>query len=882
MMQRPLASSTPDARGARILPLHVAVCTGESGGWEERAHVLSSDVLRFADGALDVILVRHDHGEAATLDVSIMNAGADPLRVQAVELAFDFLGHEASSLRFLRHGWQSWSFTGTRALDEAGEPAFPSGPWLRGMYHCVGVPGPRREGWHESEIVSLVGASGGGPAALVGVLETGSAFGIVYLRPGGLDAAGERSVRIVAELRAEIVLEPGARRDLESVRVAVGSDANALLERFAELWGERAGARRDAIYRSGWCSWYHFFRDVNEDDLLRNLDAMVSDRSGIPISLIQLDDGYQRTIGDWLHTNEKFPRGLAPIAQAIREAGFEAGIWTAPFAASAESRVLVEHPDWALKHGDHWQRGTLNPDWSADGWVYALDTSRTEVLGYLEGVFRELAAIGFTYQKLDFLYMACMEAGAHDPAQTRAERLRAGLLAIRRGAGTDAFLLGCGCPLGPAVGVVDGMRIGPDVAPCWDMDQPRVIPGLERVLPSTRSAIRSILNRVFMHRRLWLNDPDCLMVRGRQTRLLPHEARSLADVIALTGGMTLFSDDVALLGDAERRLVREVVELGREVDAIAPRGSARLIDPLGSDDATRVVTAGVGRDALLASVNMSEGPVTLDFALGAQGLMPGPHTVEPLHAAARAGERAPEQSAVPTRKLIAHESAACRIAPARDWVVFCDFDGTFSVQDVGSTLVRARLPERRAELWQRYEDGEFDAWEYYVELFSGFDCPREEVDAFLGTIDLDPGASELVAWCAKQAVPLRILSDGFDYNLERLQAIYDIPFEYASNHLEFEGTQWRIEPGGRNPDCGCGTGCCKRAKIDAWRAAHPGAFCVHVGNGRVSDLCGALAADLVFAKDSLAPALSERGVHHHPFETLADVVAELERRRSVG
>ncbi|MBW2382961.1 MAG: hypothetical protein JRG92_04960, partial [Deltaproteobacteria bacterium] len=61
-----------------------------------------------------------------------------------------------------------------------------------------------------------------------------------------------------------------------------------------------------------------------------------------------------------------------------------------------------------------------------------------------------------------------------------------------------------------------------------------------------------------------------------------------------------------------------------------------------------------------------------------------------------------------------------------------------------------------------------------------------------------------------------------------------------------------------------------------------GAFCVHVGNGRVSDLCGALAADLVFAKDSLAPALSERGVHHHPFETLADVVAELERRRSVG
>jgi 2-hydroxy-3-keto-5-methylthiopentenyl-1-phosphate phosphatase len=45
----------------------------------------------------------------------------------------------------------------------------------------------------------------------------------------------------------------------------------------------------------------------------------------------------------------------------------------------------------------------------------------------------------------------------------------------------------------------------------------------------------------------------------------------------------------------------------------------------------------------------------------------------------------------------------------------------------------------------------------------------------------------------------------------------------------------------------------------------------------VSDLCGAEAADLVFAKDTLAPALDERGVFHHRFETLEDVIVELER-----
>ena len=45
--------------------------------------------------------------------------------------------------------------------------------------------------------------------------------------------------------------------------------------------------------------------------------------------------------------------------------------------------------------------------------------------------------------------------------------VRAGFEAVRRGAGDDTFLLGCGAPLGPTIGVVDGMRIGPDVAPWW-------------------------------------------------------------------------------------------------------------------------------------------------------------------------------------------------------------------------------------------------------------------------------------------------------------------------------------------------------------------------------------------------------------------------------
>ena len=79
------------------------------------------------------------------------------------------------------------------------------------------------------------------------------------------------------------------------------------------------------------------------------------------------------------------------------------------------------------------------------------------------------------------------------------------------------------------------------------------------------------------------------------------------------------------------------------------------------------------------------------------------------------------------------------------------------------------------------------------------------------------------------------------------------------------------------PSCTCGTGLCKRARIRAFRALHPGACIVHVGNGRVSDLCGALAADVVFAQDTLADALAADGVAFERFRTLHDVVAGLER-----
>jgi alpha-galactosidase len=867
-MAGPFAMLT-HAAGARLRPTRLGVRAfrgaGPTPGPREAIAHFAADDLAAGErrvGPVQLDLVCSHHGHAATFDLEIRNPGRQPVFVESVVLGFRLDGLGSGQVRFLRNGWQSWSLTRTKRLDEAGEPAFPSGPWLRGMHHVVNEHPYDRSGWHESATLSVAGGGPRHPACLAGVLETGRAFGVVYLR-----CAGE-SVDVEVEQRLEVPLAPGETRRLDAVRVALGDDANQLLESFGELWGRAAGARTGAPFRAGWCSWYHFFHDVTEADLLRNLEALArakgSGDDAIPVEVVQLDDGYQRAIGDWLETNEKFPRGLAPLAAEIRAAGFTPGLWTAPLCVVSESRIHAEHPAWLLREGDRFFRGLAHPKWTADFWVFALDTTREPVVAHLESVFRELREMGFTYHKIDFLHAGAMLAEAYDPRRTRAERLRDGLRAIRRGIGDDAFLLGCGSPLGPAVGIVDGMRIGPDVAPYWLPSGEGLIPGLESVVPATKTAIQSIVHRVWMHRRLWLNDPDCLMARSEQTQLSRGEARSLADAIAATGGMLLISDDVPLLGQTSRELIRECAAEAARVDGADRRGVARVADLLAADEPGVLVTAR-GVDVRVCALNLADEARRPDL--------------DPLALGVRAGALAPLAGPVPARG-----SVRSVLPGARELAVFCDFDGTFLVQDVGSTLARKYLPERREQLWRRYESGELTAWQYNEELLQGFALPEAALDAFLRTVELDPGSKALVAWCSERGIHFEILSDGFDRNLGALQQIHGLAFSFKSNHLEYRGGAWQIAAGHPDDTCGCGTGTCKGRLISRHRAEHPEALCVHVGNGQVSDLCGARAADLTFArdgdKDTLGPAMLERGLPFVPFRTLHDVIEHLEQIRA--
>jgi alpha-galactosidase len=321
--------------------------------------------------------------------------------------------------------------------------------------------------------------------------------------------------------------------------VLAGTDVEGALARWGDAFAERAGVAAVRPAPTAWCSWYHYFTKVTQDDVLENLEA-IGDLD-LDIEVVQIDDGYQAEMGDWLELSDRFA-SFDDIVGRIRSAGRRAGIWVAPFFVGERSRTFREHPEWLIGGADP---GT--------GWaqqLHALDVTHPGAQAYLREVFGTLRGHGIDYFKIDFLYAGAMDGRRENPADGVAA-YRHGLRVIREAIGDDAYLLGCGAPILPSVGLVDAMRVGPDISHSYEPEDG------DLSQPSQRAAARNTQARAWQHGRFWVNDPDCLVAA-------PHVERreEWAEVVERYGGLRSSSDRLRRLDawgiETTRRLLRPV------------------------------------------------------------------------------------------------------------------------------------------------------------------------------------------------------------------------------------------------------------------------------------------------------------------------------------
>ena len=131
-----------DARAGSVRPTRAAVRISQptsASAIEEPAPSASVPLRtgRSRLGPVELQVEIRSDGAVANVSTTVHNHSDRDIALDSLILGFRWTEHGCASFRFLRHGWQSWSFTGARDLDESGEPAAPSGPWLRGLHHAA-------------------------------------------------------------------------------------------------------------------------------------------------------------------------------------------------------------------------------------------------------------------------------------------------------------------------------------------------------------------------------------------------------------------------------------------------------------------------------------------------------------------------------------------------------------------------------------------------------------------------------------------------------------------------------------------------------------------------------------------------------------------------
>jgi alpha-galactosidase len=399
--------------------------------------------------------------------------------------------HNLGDALFYRHGQNSWSPCGWRRLSDP--PLRIADPRRRVTADDPRWDDPHRH--HSSAIAALQG--GDGNVLLLGAL----GLGTPRLSADHDTLAGWYEAS-------------GALWFL-----AYGPEADVFTAYTAHL-AQRLGSRNRKA-GNVWCSWYAYYETITETVLAKDIAAL----GDLPFDVVQVDDGWQTKVGDW-HPNAKFPSGMAGLAERISDAGMRAGLWLAPFIVLPDSTIARSRPELLLRDADD-QPVVAGYNWGTGYW--ALDLSRDDARDHVAAMIHRIVhEWGFRYLKLDFINAALTPAG-RDGAVDRELVYRDALALIRAVAGDDVYLLGSGAVLLPSLGLLDGIRTGPDVAPIWQ--------NYATHDPSDAMARNALVNSVH---RLWQAplaeiDPDVVYFRHRLNLLTDRQLMWLRDLADICG-----------------------------------------------------------------------------------------------------------------------------------------------------------------------------------------------------------------------------------------------------------------------------------------------------------------------------------------------------------
>lgn len=332
-------------------------------------------------------------------------------------------------------------------------------------------------------------------------------------------------------------MRPGSQEQSEILLVGFFADARLGLEAYADAARDYYDIKlppQPSVY----CTWYHAGAS-DEKQIRSQTDYAAEYLKPYGFGVLQIDDKWQdgvshdgpRRIFTRVRPDGPYPHGMKPTADYIKEYGLTPGLWFMPFAGTSYDPYFADKQHlFAMKESKPFE-----VRWGGT----CLDLTNPEAQDVVRMRTQTICGDwGYQYIKIDGMWTGMATAIAYvnegykeddlgettlsDPDMTHVEAYRAGVRIVREAAGKNVFILGCNLAqnmriLGPTIGFVDAMRIGPDNGPKWSS----MVRG-----PFSGS------NLYFLHGRVWYNDPDPVYVRPS----VPMEqARALVSWVTLAG-----------------------------------------------------------------------------------------------------------------------------------------------------------------------------------------------------------------------------------------------------------------------------------------------------------------------------------------------------------
>jgi len=208
--------------------------------------------------------------------------------------------------------------------------------------------------------------------------------------------------------------------------------------------------------------------------------------------------------------------------------------------------------------------------------------------------------------------------------------------------------------------------------------------------------------------------------------------------------------------------------------------------------------------------------------------------------------------------------------------IFCDFDGTIALNDVGDQLfIRFGDEAHWWELVELWRQKKIDGPELWRRQSRTTRITPAQMEAFTASQAIDPSFPSFVDFCRECNYPVYVLSDGMDAYIERILKANGIAgVTVRANHLEMDAAgRLTVSFPYFEESCGqCAN--CKGTHIRKETGTDEKS--VYVGDG-YSDLCAIGAADILFAKDELAEHCREQRIGFTAYRTFADVQGEIKQ-----